>query len=175
MYMKWLRQDVDAHRLAAALTLACWLAVLVITLATWVFDTTGSPIGMHPVAILLNLFLPFGASALVGWWRLTPPTSLWRIGPSIRAGLLAGMLIVEIDLVGETSLWMLLYRLILGRPLAQSVEALEGVVEFVSFALLSAIIGLLLGMMGGLAGGLLAVVLGYVRGRGRQGGLAGSP
>ncbi|MCL4535021.1 MAG: hypothetical protein M1370_07685 [Bacteroidetes bacterium] len=166
---------MQTHPLAATLFLICWLAVWVTTLATWLFDAAGRPIGMHPVAIYLNLLLPFAVGALVGWWRQGPPTGARRIGPSIGAGLQAGLLLIEINLLGELLLWMLLYRLVLGRPLAESGGWLEGAVELAEFAIMSAIVGLLLGATGGLAGGLLAAVLRRARGQGPRAGRAGSP
>ena len=104
----------------------------------------------------------------MGWWRLASATGPTKLSHSAGAGLLAGLITIEISLVGQLSLWMLLYHWILGRPLAESGGLLEGLVEFLHFTLISGLIGLLIGALGGLTGGLLGAGLHYVRALGRR-------
>ncbi len=158
--MKALWREVHAHRTGTTVFALCWAAIGVFTLATWVFDDSGQTVGMHPAATLLNLALPLAAGALLGWWR--------RSTGGAGAGALAGLHVAEISLLGETLLWLLIYHLLLGRPLApgEGGGVFAGLAEFLEMVVLAGVFGLVLGGLGGLAGGLLSA-------RARQGATKG--
>ncbi len=93
-HLKNLGADLLAHRLAAALFLAWWLAAWAITVATWLHGPTGEPEGMHPLAVALHSLLPLAAGGLVCWWRghllhLTAQRALLAVGCACVVGLLA--------------------------------------------------------------------------------------
>ncbi len=155
----WLAEDVRKHRTIAAAFVVWVQVVWVITLATWVFDQRSVPVGMHPVGLVLNLALPIGAGALVGWWWLDEPGGRRGVVSSAERGMIGGMLAMEASLLGELVLWMVVYRLILGRPLAEVTGGmLGGLTELVEFVVLAANGGLVLGGIGGAVSGLVRAV-----------------
>ncbi len=149
--MRQLWQDIQTHRLAAALFLVFWLAIWGITWATWQES-------MSPLALGLHLLLLFVAGALVGWWRNTT-------AGSIGGGMLAGLLLNVINcaflfVFDEILRWT-------GR--AQPDPELTASIEWwgnLPWFLIFAVIGIVLGMVGGLIGALLAAALRRVRGGG---------
>ncbi len=164
--MGWLLRDIRTYRLAALLFLVWWLAVWCVTVATWVFDEAGTPLGMHPLGIILTLALPFTAALIVGWWQFVPAPRVATLVASVRGGVIVGALVAVISIIGENLLWLLVYPLILRRPLAEAEGTgglLWGLSELLEFVVLSAVIGLVLGALGGLVGGLLASAVRLVR------------
>lgn len=140
------------HPRSAGIFLLWWLAVSVITLATWQFEPDGTPLGMHPLATFLSFSVPFIAGGLFGRWASST-------GSGCRRGMIAGLLAMEVNLVGQTALWMLVYRLILGRPLADAGSLIDALAEFFEFVLMSGVLGLLLGLVGALVFLLFASLL----------------
>ncbi len=158
--MKALWREARAHRPETTVFVLCWAAIGVFTLATWVFDDSGQTVGMHPAATLLNLSLPLAAGTLVGWWR--------RSAAGAWDGALTGLHVAEMSLLGESLLWLLIYHLLLGRPLApgEGGGVLGGLAELLEMVVFAGVFGLVLGGLGGLAGGLLSA-------RARQGATKG--
>ena len=90
--MRRLRRDVQAHRRAAVLFLVYWLATLAVVLLTW---NRGIPVRI--VALLLTA--PLIAGTLMGRWRAATPEHQARTRDRITAGVLAGVLVVELTLL----------------------------------------------------------------------------
>ena len=112
---------------------------------------------MHPLGTVLNLAPPLKGGALVGRWRTASDEGpRWPFARA-RAGLLVGLLTMEISLVGGVLLWMVLYHWLLGRRLADSGEVLADALEFLAFAIFFGVVGAVLGTAGGLVGGLRPV------------------
>jgi hypothetical protein len=137
--------------------LAWLLAVWSITLETWLFDAGAGASGASPLELFLNLTIPFTAGALAGW----PPTASTRFAGLVRSGL-AGLAIIEGNLVGELLLWTTLYHWIVGRPLAESAEPMGGSTEFLDLALTAGVVGLLLGALGCLTFWLISTCLRFM-------------
>jgi len=163
--LRRLGQDLRTHWPAAALFLVFWLAVWGITAATWLF-ADGQPMGMHPLATLLHLLLPFVAGAMAGWWRQAPAARPRGLRAGAGFGLLAGVLVMEANLAilfAGDAIMAARLGLDTGPPL-------DALVEVVDFGLLFGVIGVVQGAAGGLvagllAAGVLAAALRRVRGR----------
>lgn len=135
------------------------LSVWGITLELWLFDAGTRDSGGGTLELFLNLTIPFIAGALAGW----PPAASTRLTGLVRSGL-AGLVIMEVNLVGELLLWTTLYHWIVGRPLAELSGPTGGSTEFLDLALTAGVVGLLLGVLGGLAVCLITAFLRFTEG-----------
>lgn len=57
-----------AHPRATRWGLGAWLALGLLTSATWVYDAAGRSASMHPFFFLLHLAAPGIVGALIGWY-----------------------------------------------------------------------------------------------------------
>jgi len=147
--MRRLWHDIQAHKRAAVLFLAYWLATLAVIPLTW----TG---GIPGWVVVLLLTTPLIAGALVGQWRASTPERAARSRDRIGGGMLAGVLSTEIALlvmkggaVDEVIGWM------------QGDRFRGG--EVLEFCIASGVLGAFLG----LAGAVLAIILDRVRRQGK--------
>lgn len=153
------RHDIKSLRLAAALFLVFWLAIVGITLAT-----SAMPGGGADPVWGLHLLMPFVAGAFVVWWR-----NRNTIADRITGGMLAGLLFSVIDFAIEIMAQALPQ---LGKPQPFSHLTMRWMTwsEFWGDALFLglayAVMGIVLGMVGGLNSPLLAAALRGVRGGG---------
>ena len=151
--MRQLWRDLQTHRLAASIFLACWLILWIVSVATWLYDPAGYSAGMPMEVFYVHLLAPLAAGILAGWWQDT-------IRGSVKNGLWAGLLYSVLDFVALL-VWsgMLIGLGKVDPTVSETMPWWEGVFEALHMGLAYVIIGLLLGPVGGLIAGLVVAAV----------------
>lgn len=151
--MRQLLYEIRAHRRVAILFALTWVGI-------WAISAM-----IRPEAVGLRHFLlVVVASVVIGWWRM-PETGAWspaHINDSIKYGLLAAVVVMEIDLV---IIWIM-DRLAAPASVSSTAPWWGPVAGVVAFFLGFGLIAGVAGMFGGLLGGALAYAVHWWRRRG---------
>lgn len=123
---------------------ALWLALLLLTAATWMYDEAGMSFGMPPALFFVILVSPVVVAAYYGWWQDSP-------GKGLLVGMAAGALFGLANMLGHL-LWAgVLFAL--GRvPPSPSLSFIDFAAEAAAFTVMFTFVGLVLGAAGGLTG-----------------------